>query len=142
MQSFPTIYQQDTCYRYRISSGHNNLMSTQLQSIAIIPARGGSKRLHRKNIRLVNGKPLFHPNVYPSGTVCLSILNEDRDTPQIGHPLFSQFLVEKSPQSLGRPCGMSHYLNNMVSDMFLVNHFIQFRLRRNGISSLASRGRI
>lgn len=21
--------------------------------------------------------PLFHPNVYPSGTVCLSILNED-----------------------------------------------------------------
>lgn len=34
-------------------------MSTQLQSIAIIPARGGSKRLHRKNIRLVNGKPLL-----------------------------------------------------------------------------------
>jgi ubiquitin-conjugating enzyme E2 I len=23
--------------------------------------------------------PLFHPNVYPSGTVCLSILNEDED---------------------------------------------------------------
>ncbi|KAF3918131.1 hypothetical protein AA313_de0204520 [Arthrobotrys entomopaga] len=23
--------------------------------------------------------PLFHPNVYPSGTVCLSILNEDQD---------------------------------------------------------------
>eukprot|EP01006_Ploeotia_vitrea_P031978 TRINITY_DN64251_c0_g1_i1.p2 TRINITY_DN64251_c0_g1~~TRINITY_DN64251_c0_g1_i1.p2 ORF type:complete len:126 (-),score=13.03 TRINITY_DN64251_c0_g1_i1:168-545(-) len=22
---------------------------------------------------------LFHPNVYPSGTVCLSILNEDKD---------------------------------------------------------------
>ncbi|OLP79589.1 Sumo-conjugating enzyme ubc9 [Symbiodinium microadriaticum] len=27
----------------------------------------------------VHGKPLFHPNVYPSGTVCLSILNEDED---------------------------------------------------------------
>merc|ERR1719463_903075 len=27
----------------------------------------------------VNGKVLFHPNVYPSGTVCLSILNEDED---------------------------------------------------------------
>lgn len=29
---------------------------------------------------MVAGKftpPLFHPNVYPSGTVCLSILNED-----------------------------------------------------------------
>ncbi|OAJ44919.1 hypothetical protein BDEG_28100 [Batrachochytrium dendrobatidis JEL423] len=23
--------------------------------------------------------PLFHPNVYPSGTVCLSIVNEDQD---------------------------------------------------------------
>lgn len=23
--------------------------------------------------------PLYHPNVFPSGTVCLSILNEDKD---------------------------------------------------------------
>lgn len=23
--------------------------------------------------------PIFHPNVYPSGTVCLSILDEDKD---------------------------------------------------------------
>jgi ubiquitin-conjugating enzyme E2 I len=23
--------------------------------------------------------PLFHPNVYPSGTVCLSILDEEKD---------------------------------------------------------------
>lgn len=23
--------------------------------------------------------PLFHPNIFPSGTVCLSILNEDKD---------------------------------------------------------------
>ena len=23
--------------------------------------------------------PLYHPNVYPSGTICLSILNEDED---------------------------------------------------------------
>ncbi|GAB1300712.1 SUMO-conjugating enzyme UBC9 [Apodemus speciosus] len=31
---------------------------------------------------LIKGKfepPLFHPNVYPSGTVCLSILEEDKD---------------------------------------------------------------
>ena len=26
---------------------------------------------------------LFHPNIYPSGTVCLSILNEDEDPPSI-----------------------------------------------------------
>lgn len=23
--------------------------------------------------------PLFHPNVYPSGTVCLSLLDEEKD---------------------------------------------------------------
>ena len=29
--------------------------------------------------------PLFHPNVYPSGTVCLSILDEEKDwRPAIG----------------------------------------------------------
>ena len=27
----------------------------------------------------IDGEPLFHPNIYPSGTVCLSILNEDKD---------------------------------------------------------------
>ena len=27
----------------------------------------------------VHGRVLFHPNIYPSGTVCLSILNEDED---------------------------------------------------------------
>ncbi len=25
------------------------------------------------------GSPLFHPNIYPSGNVCLSILNEEED---------------------------------------------------------------
>jgi ubiquitin-protein ligase len=30
---------------------------------------------------------LFHPNVYPSGTVCLSILNEEKDwKPSISVP--------------------------------------------------------
>lgn len=38
------------------------------------------KKQHHFNYILCLGKftpPLFHPNVYPSGTVCLSILNED-----------------------------------------------------------------
>ena len=28
--------------------------------IVIIPAKGGSKRLHNKNMHLINGKPLIH----------------------------------------------------------------------------------
>jgi len=33
-------------------------------------------------VKCVSGKfepPLFHPNVYPSGTVCLSLLDEEKD---------------------------------------------------------------
>lgn len=33
--------------------------STSSQRIAVIPARGGSQRIPRKNIRLLNGKPLL-----------------------------------------------------------------------------------
>ena len=35
----------------------------------------------RQSSRLSPGKfdpPLFHPNVYPSGTICLSILDEEK----------------------------------------------------------------
>jgi ubiquitin-protein ligase len=38
------------------------------------------ERAHREKANRSPGKfvpPLFHPNVYPSGTVCLSILNEE-----------------------------------------------------------------
>ena len=28
--------------------------------------------------KLVQGKPLFHPNVYPSGKICLSLLDADK----------------------------------------------------------------
>ena len=31
----------------------------KMKTIAIIPARGGSKRLHQKNIRLIGGIPLL-----------------------------------------------------------------------------------
>jgi len=29
------------------------------------------------HFKLVDGKPLFHPNVYPSGKICLDIINDD-----------------------------------------------------------------
>jgi len=53
-----------------------------LQSVKTPPPRPQSSFRFSLNLRgvIVAGKfdpPLFHPNVYPSGTVCLSILNED-----------------------------------------------------------------
>ena len=38
------------------NSGEDNL---KMKTVAIIPARGGSKRIPRKNIKLLNGKPLI-----------------------------------------------------------------------------------
>lgn len=32
---------------------------------------------HRRCALSANPQGFFHPNIYPSGTVCLSILNED-----------------------------------------------------------------
>lgn len=36
-----------------------------------------TKALNKSNVPGKFVPPLFHPNVYPSGTVCLSILNEE-----------------------------------------------------------------
>ena len=41
-----------------------------------------TKRKYFNTIPLFVGKfepPIFHPNVYPSGTVCLSLLDEEKD---------------------------------------------------------------
>ncbi|KAI8969984.1 SUMO-conjugating enzyme ubc9 [Mycotypha africana] len=48
-----------------------------------IPGKDGTpweKATYKLTMSFPEGRfspPLFHPNVYPSGTVCLSILNED-----------------------------------------------------------------
>lgn len=85
-------------------------------------------QLHQLMIAFVAGKfdpPLFHPNVYPSGTVCLSLLDEDKDwrptvsIKQVNHPELSllgytwgvsnstfktvslEYITERSPRNVG-----------------------------------------
>ena len=61
--------------------------------------------------------PLFHPNVYPSGTVCLSILNEEEGwRPAI---TIKQLLVgvqdlldEPNPESPAQSEAYQLYMNN------------------------------
>lgn len=49
-----------------------------MKPLIIIPARGGSKRLPRKNIKLLNGKPLIHytidaaRKVFKDNIICIS----------------------------------------------------------------------
>ncbi|KAG6832045.1 SUMO conjugating enzyme Hus5 [Tricholoma furcatifolium] len=62
------------------SDGSMNLMEWEVG----IPGRSGTSwegGLYKLNMTFPEGKftpPLFHPNVYPSGTVCLSILDEEK----------------------------------------------------------------
>eukprot|EP01064_Diplonema_japonicum_P028192 TRINITY_DN4267_c0_g1_i1.p1 TRINITY_DN4267_c0_g1~~TRINITY_DN4267_c0_g1_i1.p1 ORF type:complete len:158 (+),score=24.08 TRINITY_DN4267_c0_g1_i1:79-552(+) len=69
-------------------SGELNLLEWE----AVIPGKdgtiweGGEYKLHMAFTKDYPSKPpkvqfrpiIFHPNVYPSGTVCLSILNEEK----------------------------------------------------------------
>ncbi len=53
-----------------------------MKNLGIVPARGGSKRLPRKNIKLLNGKPLIHYSlqaVVNSGVYDEIILSSDDD---------------------------------------------------------------
>ena len=75
-----------TCYspmvRFAIISTYFGLTSCGRVSHKAAEVYGMPKmklRVHL-NVDMLAGKfvpPLFHPNVYPSGTVCLSILNEE-----------------------------------------------------------------
>jgi N-acylneuraminate cytidylyltransferase len=54
-----------------------------LKYLALIPARGGSKRIPRKNIKLLNGKPLIHYTidvtraVFLDADICVSTDSEE-----------------------------------------------------------------
>ncbi len=69
-----------------LSNNHSNIIEyptkpPKCKIIPVIHLVGTSKGGTPANADIINpGKfhpPLFHPNVYPSGTVCLSILNEE-----------------------------------------------------------------
>ncbi len=79
-------------------------MRKELPPIAIIPARGGSKRIPRKNIADVNGKPLL---AYPVETCLASglfsevvVSTEDRDIADVARQCGAN--VEIRPSELAR----------------------------------------
>jgi ubiquitin-conjugating enzyme E2 I len=71
---------------------------------------------------MVTGKfipPLFHPNVYPSGTICLSILNEEEGwRPAITVKQILQgiqdLLDDPNPESPAQSEAYHLYMNNRV----------------------------
>lgn len=57
------------------------------QAQRILPGKGALTKLDLNSLKNIQSfllgvflkKKLFHPNVYPSGAVCLSIINEEED---------------------------------------------------------------
>jgi len=76
-------------------------MNKELNIIAIVPARGGSKTIPRKNIRLLNGKPLIYYTIVEAlksrfiGRIIVS--TEDDEIAQIGKKYGAQVIV-RPPQ--------------------------------------------
>ena len=63
--------------------------------VAIIPARGGSKRVHKKNLKLCGGKPLIQWSIdaaYESGVIdTILVTSDDPDIVGLAHNLGVDF---------------------------------------------------
>jgi hypothetical protein len=57
---------------------HSRLPYKAAQMLAVIGCHSVIQRLTARNHTGKFDPPLFHPNVYPSGTICLSILDEEK----------------------------------------------------------------
>ena len=55
---------------YRTDETETLLRYTKMKVLVIIPARGGSKGIPRKNIKLFNGKPLIYYTIDCARAVC------------------------------------------------------------------------
>ena len=68
--------------------------------VTLIPLRGGSKGIPRKNIKIVNGKPLFYYVVQASLSVGLKtvVSTEDKEIKQKSLELFNTLKVIDRPE--------------------------------------------
>ena len=71
--------------------------------------------------------PLFHPNVYPSGTVCLSLLDEEKDwrpAITIKQILLGIQVEFKGPASKEKGCHPLELVNLKVMYEPAFNHYL------------------
>ena len=56
-----------------------------MRTLAIIPARGGSKRVPRKNIKLFHGRPIISYSIRAAlASKCFDVVMVSTDDPEIG----------------------------------------------------------
>ena len=70
-------------------------------NICIIPARGGSKRIPRKNIRLFNGLPMIAWSIKAAQhSNCFDRIIVSTDDAEISDPHFTLYRTENSPYDI------------------------------------------
>jgi CMP-N,N'-diacetyllegionaminic acid synthase len=95
--------------------------------LAVVPARGGSKGVHRKNLRLLKGKPLIEYTLQTSlASKYISRLIVSTDDPEIAS--FSRSLGVEVP--FMRPAALA---SDTASQMDVVLHALEYFQRTNGI---------
>ena len=97
----------------------------ELETLAIIPARGGSKALPRKNIRLLNGKPMIYYTIKEAlesnllNTIIVS--TEDKEVADIA--------TKYGVQVIERPLQLAH---DNTPSLPVFQHAIAFREETDG----------
>lgn len=99
--------------------------------MSIIPARGGSKGVPRKNIKLLNGKPLIYYSIEASNSCKFIdrtfVSTEDDEISEISNKLGSE--VIKRPLDLASDTSSSidvifHFLDFLEDNIFLPEMFV------------------
>lgn len=85
--------------------------------IAFVPARGGSKGLPLKNIRKINGIPLYQLSVSCAIEAGIGEIYVSTDIPEIIDSDNNDFIVSKRPMDLSSDdASMGEVLNNFVNE--------------------------
>ena len=100
-------------------------MNNNSDCICLIPARGGSKRLPRKNIRLFNGKPLIAWSIETAISCNLFsevyVSSDDNEIIEISRKYGADIPFVRPAQ----------FANDHAKDIEVINHFLEWVQKKN-----------
>lgn len=109
---------------------HTGIKSVNLSVLAIIPARGGSKGLPGKNIRLLNGLPMIaHTIIAALESDVFSQIVVTSDDPEI-----LSISIGYGAETIKRPPELA---GDHVEMSLVVNHVLEHKTISNGVDSFA-----
>lgn len=105
-----------------------------METLAFIPARGGSKRLPGKNIRLFAGKPLIHYSIAfarASGLSRIVVSTDDESTMECAQSLGAEVIIrpdEISGDSATSASAANHCLKTLAGQGYAPDVFVTLQV--------------